>query len=102
MRFRRGFVDFFKVAPHAEDSLDTLAARHGFGNRNHEVGEFDKLHENLRHQVVQSDDVALRKGAVIHANRADFQKKNDGEIDENERNRVHQRADSARLFSAFR
>ncbi len=87
---------------HVQHGVQAVAARDGLGDGDDEVGELDELHQNLRHIVIQRDDVALREGAGLHLHAARIQEGDDGEVDDDVGRGVHDRGEVAHEGLIFR
>ena len=71
-----------------------VGAGQRFGHGDDEVCQLDQLHQHLRHIVIQRDDRALRQKACVHAQRAGVDQGDDGGVDDNVGQGIHQRGDA--------
>ena len=60
-----------------------------------QISKLDEFHQNLRHVVIERDDLPLRERAGVDAHRAGAQDGDDGEVDDHVGQRVQQRGDAA-------
>ena len=83
-------------------TLDTAAAGRRFGDGDDEIGKLDEFHEDLRHQVVKGQNFSLRQMPEIDADAAHVNERDDGGVEDDVGERVHQRADAADELLTFR
>ena len=72
-----------------QDVIDTPGTGGGLGQRNDQVGQFDQLHQDLSHIVVQGDQLTLGQPAAVHLQRAGMDQEEDAGIQGQEGHRVH-------------
>ena len=94
--FQAGFGCF--PGGHIQHSLDALAAGHGFGDIDDQVGQLDQLHQNLAHVIVQRHHRALGDHPSIHPQGPGMDQEQDGEIDDHVGDGVHESGNAAHVL----
>ena len=74
-----------------EHRFDTRRARTPLVNHDNGVCQLDQFHKNLRHIVCQREHIALCHDALVHLNCARVKQGDDAAVDNQKRERVHQR-----------
>ncbi len=98
----RGFLFILRVhglaRGHFQHALDAVAAGHGLGDVDDQVGQLDQLHQNLGHVVIQRHHRALGDHARLHAEGAGVDQGQDGQVDDHIGDGVHQGRDAAHVL----
>ena len=72
---------------------DTIRAGERLRDRDDQVCQLHKLHQNLGHVVDDGNDLTLRQVADINLNRPDVDQRNDCPVDDDIGHRIHDRTD---------
>ena len=75
------------------DVLDPAEACHGFVQRDNQIGKLDQLHQDLRHIIIEGNQLSLRQDTGGNVEGAATDQKNDGKVDDDVSKRIHQRRD---------
>ena len=99
LRLSRAVRQRVRAAHHAGLRVQHLrnAARAGGGfcDVQDQIGKLDQLDQDLRHIVIKRDQLALRDRALVHADAAHAQNRDNGQIDDHIRQRIEQRGKSS-------